>query len=44
MIRKIINAIYYPSMLDNKDYNANNKLELASQLISLLFEDLFKRF
>lgn len=44
MIRRIIDAIYDPSKLDDKDYYGNKRLELAGQLISLLFEDLFKRF
>ena len=44
MIRRIIDAIYDPSKLDDKDYYGNKRLELAGQLISLLFEDLFKKF
>jgi DNA-directed RNA polymerase III subunit RPC2 len=44
MLRRIIDAIYDPSKLDDKDYYGNKRLELAGQLISLLFEDLFKRF
>ena len=44
MIRRIIDAIYDPSKLDDKDYYGNKRLELAGQLMSLLFEDLFKRF
>ena len=44
MIRRIIDAIYDPTKLDDKDYYGNKRLELAGQLISLLFEDLFKSF
>jgi len=44
MIRRIIDAIYDPTKLDDKDYYGNKRLELAGQLISLLFEDLFKKF
>lgn len=44
MIRRVIEAIHDPSKLDDKDYYGNKRLELAGQLISLLFEDLFKRF
>ena len=32
------------TLLDDKDYYGNKRLELAGQLLSLLFEDLFKRF
>jgi len=44
MIRRIIDAIIDPKNLDDKDYYGNKRLELAGQLISLLFEDLFKKF
>lgn len=30
--------------LDDKDYYGNKRLELAGQLISILFEDLFKKY
>lgn len=44
MIRRVIEAIHDPKKLDDKDYYGNKRLELAGQMISLLFEDLFKRF
>ena len=44
MIRRIIEASHDPSKLDDKDYYGNKRLELAGQLVSLLFEDLFKKF
>jgi len=44
MIRRIIEAANDPSKLDDKDYYGNKRLELAGQLVSLLFEDLFKKF
>jgi DNA-directed RNA polymerase III subunit RPC2 len=44
MIRRILLTQLGRSKLDDKDYYGNKRLELAGQLISLLFEDLFKRF
>jgi DNA-directed RNA polymerase III subunit RPC2 len=44
MIRRIIEASRDASKLDDKDYYGNKRLELAGQLVSLLFEDLFKKF
>jgi len=44
MIRRIIEASFDPTKLDDKDYYGNKRLELAGQLVSLLFEDLFKKF
>ncbi|PFH31055.1 DNA-directed RNA polymerase III RPC2 [Besnoitia besnoiti] len=44
MIRRVLDASSDPSLMDDKDYYGNKRLELAGQLLSLLFEDLFKRF
>ena len=44
MIRRIIEAIDDPTKIDDKDYCGNKRLELAGQLISLLFQDLFMRY
>eukprot|EP00898_Chlorokybus_atmophyticus_P001524 jgi/Chlat1/2372/Chrsp17S02643 len=43
MVRRMLDAMHDPSNLDDKDYYGNKRLELAGQLLSLLFEDLFKR-
>jgi DNA-directed RNA polymerase III subunit RPC2 len=44
MVRRIILTSTGRMKLDDKDYYGNKRLELAGQLMSLLFEDLFKRF
>ena len=44
MTRRVIMAIHNPKMVDDRDYVGNKRLELAGQLLSLLFEDLFKKF
>ncbi|KAL7066634.1 DNA-directed RNA polymerase, beta subunit family protein [Cryptosporidium serpentis] len=44
MARRVIDASENQSLLDDKDYYGNKRIELAGQLISILFEDLFKRF
>lgn len=43
MIRRILTAQLDPTTIDDKDYYGNKRLELAGQLLGLLFEDLFKR-
>lgn len=43
MLRRIISATMDPTQIDDRDYYGNKRLELAGQLISLLFEDCFKR-
>ena len=44
MVRRMIIAMHDPSAIDDRDYYGNKRLELAGQLLALLFEDLFKRF
>ncbi|KAJ2636153.1 DNA-directed RNA polymerase III complex subunit Rpc2 [Coemansia sp. RSA 1286] len=44
MARRVLQAVGRKGMTDDKDYLGNKRLELAGQLIALLFEDLFKRF
>ncbi|ORY78628.1 RNA polymerase III large subunit Rpc2 [Protomyces lactucae-debilis] len=44
MARRVLMAMANPKMVDDRDYVGNKRLELAGQLLSLLFEDLFKTF
>lgn len=44
MVRRIIQVLHDPSKMDDKDYYGNKRLQLAGQLVSLLFEDLFKQY
>ena len=44
IIRRMLAAMVDPTNVDDKDYYGNKRLELAGQLLALLFEDLFKRF
>ncbi|KAJ1962251.1 DNA-directed RNA polymerase III complex subunit Rpc2 [Dipsacomyces acuminosporus] len=44
MARRVLEAVNNTNMTDDLDYLGNKRLELAGQLIALLFEDLFKRF
>ncbi|CAH9134445.1 unnamed protein product [Cuscuta epithymum] len=44
MLRRIMDAILNKDTMDDKDYVGNKRLELSGQLLSLLFEDLFKTF
>ncbi|GAA5896402.1 hypothetical protein JCM5296_002722 [Sporobolomyces johnsonii] len=44
MARRVLAAMQDPKNVDDRDYVGNKRLELAGQLLSLLFEDLFKKF
>jgi len=43
MVRRILLTAAGASRLDDKDYYGNKRVELAGQLMALLFEDCFKR-
>ncbi|KAJ7875392.1 hypothetical protein B0H14DRAFT_2716472 [Mycena olivaceomarginata] len=42
MTRRVLMAMEDEKMVDDRDYVGNKRLELAGQLLALLFEDLFK--
>ncbi|GAB4827756.1 DNA-directed RNA polymerase III subunit 2 [Ancistrocladus abbreviatus] len=42
MLRRMLEAFLNKDTVDDKDYVGNKRFELSGQLISLLFEDLFK--
>lgn len=44
MARKVLQVSCGLADYDDRDYLGNKRLELAGQLLALLFEDLFKRF
>ncbi|KAK3297607.1 uncharacterized protein B0H64DRAFT_357619 [Chaetomium fimeti] len=44
MVRRILMAAHNPKLVDDRDFVGNKRLELAGQLLSLLFEDMFKMF
>lgn len=44
MTRRVVATLADPQQVDDRDYVGNKRLELAGQLMSLLFEDLFKTF
>lgn len=43
MVRRVMEVEINPSSIDDRDYYGNKRLELAGSLLSLMFEDLFKR-
>ncbi|OJI96344.1 hypothetical protein ASPVEDRAFT_48573 [Aspergillus versicolor CBS 583.65] len=44
MARRVLMAKNDAALVDDRDYLGNKRLELAGQLLALLFEDLFKKF
>lgn len=44
MVRRVLMAAHDPKLVDDRDFVGNKRLELAGQMLSLLFEDLFKQF
>ncbi|XP_012274879.1 DNA-directed RNA polymerase III subunit RPC2 isoform X2 [Orussus abietinus] len=44
MIRRVMQVQRDGKLVDDRDYYGNKRLELAGSLLSLMFEDLFKRF
>jgi len=44
IIRRVLYASLDKTLLDDKDYYGNKRVEMAGQMLALLFEDLFKRF
>ena len=44
MARRVLMAKNDSSLVDDRDYLGNKRLELAGQMLALLFEDLFKKF
>ncbi|KAI5452589.1 DNA-directed RNA polymerase III complex subunit Rpc2 [Naganishia albida] len=44
MTRRVLAVMVDPTQVDDRDYVGNKRLELAGQLLALLFEDLFKKF
>lgn len=44
MARRLLLTQAGRTSLDDRDYVGNKRLELAGELVALLFEDLFKRF
>eukprot|EP00053_Salpingoeca_punica_P018423 m.180595 g.180595 ORF g.180595 m.180595 type:complete len:1139 (+) comp17430_c0_seq1:156-3572(+) len=44
MIRRVIMTMEEQAEVDDRDYYGNKRLEMAGQLLALLFEDIFKSF
>lgn len=44
MVKRVLMAMHDPNLVDDRDYVGNKRLELAGQMLALLFEDHFKNF
>ena len=44
MTRRVLAAMHDDKLVDDRDFVGNKRLELAGQMLSLLFDDHFKRF
>ncbi|XP_955436.1 DNA-directed RNA polymerase iii, putative [Theileria annulata] len=44
MAHRVLNVVNNVEPLDDKDHYGNKRLELAGQMISILFEDFYKKF
>jgi DNA-directed RNA polymerase III subunit RPC2 len=44
MVRWVLKSVRDPKVLDGRDFIGNKRLELAGELLDILFEDLFKSF
>lgn len=44
MVRRLLLAANDATMIDDKDYYGNKRIELPGQLLVLLFDDLFRKF
>jgi len=43
MVKKILSTLNRPLIINNKDYYGNKRLGLAGNIISILFEDLYRK-
>ena len=44
IVRRVLKTVLDPSLIDDKDYYGNKRIELPGSQISVLFEDSFKTF
>lgn len=44
IVRRVLQTVLDPTLIDDKDYYGNKRIELPGSQISVLFEDSFKTF